>query len=141
MASLPRFLSRARAANPETTGSRALENIDSKNTGRVAREPVVFVLLLALFLLLVTRNVSREPYVYDEADYMYAASLGLVANWSDTPSMPIGDFVHAGLDGDGRKALSERIRGGNDVLFYRHFHGPLFHYLLMTVSRIGLSEH
>jgi hypothetical protein len=106
-----------------------------------ARGPAIcFASLLALFLLLITRHVSSEPYVYDEADYMYAASLGFVANWSDTPSMPIGDFVRAGLGGDGRKALSERIRGGNDVLFYRHFHGPLFHYLLMTISRLGLSE-
>jgi hypothetical protein len=32
------ILSRAPAAHPETTGSRVLENIDSKNTGRVARE-------------------------------------------------------------------------------------------------------
>jgi hypothetical protein len=31
------FRSRAPAAHPETTGFRALENIDSKNTGRVAR--------------------------------------------------------------------------------------------------------
>jgi peptidyl-prolyl cis-trans isomerase SurA len=34
-------MSRAPAAHPETTGSRALENIDSKNTGRVAREQAV----------------------------------------------------------------------------------------------------
>ncbi len=101
----------------------------------------VFALLLALFLLLITRNVSREPYVYDEADYMYAASLGFAANWSDTPAMPIADFVRAGLHHDGRQALSERIRSGSDVLFYRHFHGPLFHYFLIPVSRLGLSEY
>ena len=71
-----------------------------------------------------------EPYGYDEADYMYAASLGFAANWSDTPSIPIADFVRAGLHRDGRQALSERIRSGNDVLFYRHFHGPLFSLLL-----------
>src|ERR1700677_3696948 len=35
------IMSRAPAAHPETTGSRALENIDSKNTGRVAREQAV----------------------------------------------------------------------------------------------------
>jgi hypothetical protein len=106
------------------------------------RKRAVFVLVLALFLLLITRNVSSEPYVYDEADYMYAASLGFAANWSDTPSIPIADFVRAGLhrDRDGRKVLSERIRSGNDVLFYRHFHGPLFHYLLIPVSHFGLSE-
>src|ERR1700734_4157935 len=87
------------------------------------REQAVFALLLALFLLLITRNVSSEPYVYDEADYMYAASLGFAANWSDTPSIPISDFVRAGLSRGSREALSEKIRSGHDVLFYRHFHG------------------
>jgi hypothetical protein len=36
------LLSRAPAGHPETIGSRALENIDSKKTGRVAREQAVF---------------------------------------------------------------------------------------------------
>jgi hypothetical protein len=106
----------------------------------MASRYIAFPLLLALFLLLITRNVSPEPYLYDEADYMYAASLGFAANWSDTPSMPIADFVRAGLHRDGRQALSERIRSGTDVLFYRHFHGPLFYYFLIPVSRLGLSE-
>src|ERR1700677_756218 len=85
------------------------------------RKQAVFAVLLALFLLLITRNVSSEPYVYDEADYMYAASLGFAANWSDTPSIPISDFVRAGL-GHGRNGrpdtqmtLSEGIRSGSDV--------------------------
>ena len=100
----------------------------------------VFALLLALFLLLITRNVSSEPYVYDEADYMYAASLGFAANWIDTPSIPISDFVRAGLSRGSRQALSEKIRSGNDVLFYRHFHGPLFHYLLIRCrARAGAN--
>src|SRR5271170_7833993 len=86
------------------------------------RNPAVFGLLLALFLLLITRNVSSEPYVYDEADYMYAASLGFAANWSDTPSITLADFARAGHDG--QADLSRRIRDSNDVLFYRHFHGP-----------------
>jgi hypothetical protein len=97
-------------------------------------------LLLGLFLLLITRNVSSEPYGYDEADYMYAASLGYAANWSDTPSIPIADFVRSGLHRNSRPTLSEGIRNANDVLFYRHFHGPLFHYLLISVSRLGLRE-
>ncbi|MFZ0337300.1 MAG: hypothetical protein WAL45_04655, partial [Terracidiphilus sp.] len=101
---------------------------------------ICFGLLLALFLILITHNVSSEPYVYDEADYMYAASMGFSSNWSDTPTIPIADFVRAGLQGGGRKGLSERIRGGNDVLFYRHFHGPLFHYLLIPAAHLGLSE-
>ncbi len=35
------ILSRAPAARSETTGGHALENIDSKKTGRVAREQAV----------------------------------------------------------------------------------------------------
>jgi hypothetical protein len=109
---------------------------------RRTRHVLVFGSLLALFLLLITRNVSPEPYVYDEADYMYAASLGFAANWSDTPSISMGDFLRAGLkrDRDSSKVLSERIRGSHDVLFYRHFHGPLFHYFLIPVSRLDLNE-
>src|SRR5580704_10116828 len=109
----------------------------------MASRYIAFPLLLALFLLLITRNVSPEPYVYDEADYMYAASLGFAANWSDTPSIPISDFVRVGLNrgGESRKALSARIRSESDVLFYRHFHGPLFHYLLIPLARLGWSEH
>ncbi len=72
---------------------------------------------------------------------MYAASLGFAANWTDTPSIPIADFVRAGLNRDSRQALSDGIRRGNDVLFYRHFHGPLYHYLLDPDARLGLSEH
>ncbi len=106
-----------------------------------AEAVLVFGLLLAVFLSLIAGNVSSEPYVYDEADYMYAASLGFAANWTDTPSIPISDFVQAGLGRAGRQRLSERIRRGNDVLFYRHFHGPLFHYLLIPLSRLSLSEH
>jgi len=101
---------------------------------------LVFGSLLALFLLLITRNVSPEPYGYDEADYMYAASLGFTANWTDTPSISIADFLHAGLNRGSPKALSERIRGSHDVLFYRHFHGPLYHYFLIPVARLGLNE-
>ncbi len=72
---------------------------------------------------------------------MYAASLGFSANWTDTPSISIADFVRAGLNRKSPKVLSDRIRGSHDVLFFRHFHGPLFYYFLIPVSRLGLSEH
>jgi hypothetical protein len=102
-------------------------------------------LLVGLLLFLIARNVSSDPYVYDEADYMYAASLGYFANWTDTPTLPLTDFVRIGL-GQGRKAggrqeLSEFIRQSNDVVFYRHWHGPLYHFFLIPVSRLGLNEH
>ena len=102
-------------------------------------------LLLALLLALVPRNVSSSPYLYDEADYMYAASLGYFANWTDTPTLSLPNFFRIGLGRGGqsgsRQGLSEFIRQSNDAVFYRHWHGPLYHYFLIPVSRWGLSEH
>ncbi len=48
--------------------------------------------------------------------------------------------MRTGLARESRQGLSERIRRSNDVLFYRHFHGPLFDYLLVLVSRLNLRE-
>jgi hypothetical protein len=101
--------------------------------------------LVALLLFLITRKVSSEPYVYDEADYMYAASLGYFANWTDTPTLALPDFLRIGLSRGrqtgGRQELSEFIRQSNDIVFYRHWHGPLYHFFLIPVSRLGLIEH
>ena len=43
-------------------------------------------------------TIIPSPYTYDEPDYMYAASLGGVANAVDSPSMPLIEFVKTGLD-------------------------------------------
>ena len=56
--------------------------------------------LVALLLFLITRNVSPNPYVYDEADYMYAASLGYCANWTDTPTLSLPEFLRIGMGPD-----------------------------------------
>ena len=105
---------------------------------------LAILILLALLLFLMARYVAPDPWVYDEADYMYAASLGIAANYTDTPTLPIADFVRTGLargrDLRQRQALSEQIRAGDDVVFYRHWHGPLYLYFLIPVSRLGLSE-
>ncbi len=111
--------------------------------GRLRHVPAT-VLLLALLWLLMARNVAPDPYIYDEADYMYAASLGFTANYTDSPTLPIADFVRTGLsrgkDPSERQGLSEQIRASDDVVFYRHWHGPLYLYLLLPVSRLGLTE-
>lgn len=100
--------------------------------------------LVALLLFLIARDVSSDPYVYDEADYMYAASLGYFANWTDTPSLSLSDFLRIGLNrgrqAGGRQELSAFIRQSNDIVFYRHWHGPFYHYFLIPVSRLGLNE-
>jgi hypothetical protein len=105
--------------------------------------PAVLILLV-LLLFVMAPNVAPDPYLYDEADYMYAASLGFLANYTDTPTLPIADFVRTGLargmDAGQRQALSERIRASDDVIFYRHWHGPLYLYVLISVSHLGLNE-
>ena len=106
--------------------------------------PIVLV-FITLLMFLAWRVVLDTPYVYDEADYMYATKLGLVANFTDTPTMPIVEFLRTGLSRgkDSRQSsqLSESIRGANDVVFYRHWHGPVYFYWLMLTSHLGLDEH
>ncbi len=109
------------------------------------RHILAVLVLLALFVVLMARSVSSSPYTYDEADYMYAASLGFGANYADRPTLPLVDFLRIGFakgqDRSQRQALSELIRTTNDVVFYRHWHGPLFLYLLIPVSRLAGGEH
>src|SRR5258706_10143151 len=88
-------------------------------------------------------NVSG-PFTYDEADYMFAAGQGLSANFVDSPTMPISAFISTGLqrgrNSTQRAALSQSIRSSNDIVFYRHWHGPLFYYWLCALDRLHLSE-
>jgi hypothetical protein len=101
--------------------------------------------IILLYCFLVKDSISRGPYTYDEADYMYAASLGPAAHYTDSPTLPITDFVHTGLgqatkSGE-RMALSRSIRDSNDIVFYRHWHGPLFFYPLLVLNSFHLNEH
>ena len=86
--------------------------------------------VIVVFLFLVRPSVIWGPYTYDEADYMYAVSLGLESNWLDSPTLPLPEFLKIGLgrgrDKSQRSDLSEMIRDTNDVVFYRHWHGPLY---------------
>lgn len=112
--------------------------------GRAMKHVAAILILLGLLLLVMARNVAPDPYTFDEADYMYAASLGFAANYTDTPTLSIGDFIRTGVargrESSQRLALSEQIRAANDVVFYRHWHGPLYLYFLIPISRLGLSE-
>ena len=109
------------------------------------RHVLIVLVFVALLMILAWRVALDSPYVYDEADYMYATKLGLVANYTDTPTVPIVEFLRIGLSRgkDSRQSsqLSELIRGANDVVFYRHWHGPLYFYWLMLTSHLGLDEH
>jgi hypothetical protein len=105
---------------------------------------LVLAFLLAVFLFLARDSASSSPYGYDEADYMYAAGQGWLANYIDSPAQSIVEFARVGL-GRGREAgsrgfLSEYIRHSGDMNFYRHWHGPLFTYWLMAISPLAADE-
>lgn len=107
---------------------------------------LVVLALLGGFLLLATGTISSGPYDYDESDYMYAISQGMLANWSDTPTLSLPVFIRQGLqqglNTGQRSALSEWVRNSDDMVFYRHHHGPLYYYWLVAVSGGGRTgEH
>ncbi len=100
--------------------------------------------LLTVFYFLARETARYGPYTYDEADYMYAVSLGWSRNWMDTSSLPLLEFVKLGIilskDGSRRGELSETIRNSNDVVFYRHWHGPLYTDWLRILRRFDFAE-
>jgi len=111
---------------------------------KIPRDPLIVGAFSILLVVLTLPAVSNSPYQYDEADYMYAARLGWKANYTDQPTLPIAEFFRAGRshrsDDNQKLELSEQIRGANDVLFYRHWHGPLYFYWLIATSHFGLDE-
>ena len=111
-------------------------------TKRTASLAGLFI-LIAGFLFLTWNSVSHGPYIYDEADYLSAASRGVVANAFETGSTPVIRLIKIALDtrgSGGRASLSQWVRNSNDVSFYRHWHGPLGFYYLMLVGVAGQSE-
>lgn len=109
------------------------------------RYVLIAFVFVALLMILAWRAALVSPYGYDEADYMYATKLGFVANYTDAPTMPFVEFLRTGLsrgkDTRQNSQLSELIRGSNDIVFYRHWHGPLYFHWLMLTSHFGLDEH
>ncbi len=101
--------------------------------------------LLVVFFLLSRPQIFTWPYYYDEADYMYAVSLGLRANYADTPAQTLAGYIKQGFasgkDPAQRASLSARVRASNDVNFYRHWHGPVYFYWLMALAPAHLNEY
>ncbi|HTS51476.1 MAG TPA: hypothetical protein VMH05_26190 [Bryobacteraceae bacterium] len=99
--------------------------------------------ILAVFAFFARREVFSWPYYYDEADYMFAASLGW-SNYTDQPSQSLADYIRTGLrdgrDHARRPMLSANSRAGSDVNFYRHWHGPLYFYWLAALAPLHLNE-
>src|SRR5712692_4289542 len=110
----------------------------------ITRHALVLAVVVGGFVWLASGRIATRPYTYDEADYMFDASLGYVANWTDSGSLSIVNFVGTGLsrgrDPGQRLALSDLVRNSSDPGFYRHYHPPLYYYWLVPVSRLGLEE-
>jgi len=88
--------------------------------------------------------ISDHPFGYDEADYMWAGTQGLWANYSGQHSISLVEFVRKGLelsrDAGKRQSLSEYIRSTGDIDFYRHYHGPMYAYWVALLHRAGLQS-
>lgn len=99
--------------------------------------------VFAAFYFLARGTAWQGPYVYDEADCMYAVSLGWRANWMDSPTLSLPEFARLGLGSRAsskRADLSETIRNSNDVLFYRHWHGAAYADWLRLLRPFALDE-
>ncbi len=111
---------------------------------RIFRHLALAGLIIFAALAWARYQVDPSPYDYDEADYMYAASRGLLANWSDTPALTLFEFVQIGLtrgsDPSQKGDLSVLLRDSGDMDGYRHWHGPLYYYGL-ALAPAGSSEY
>jgi len=106
---------------------------------------LILAVIIGTLFFIARGTVIPGPYTYDEPDYMYAASLGWWANATDSPSMPLVDFIKTGMN-RGRNAaakteLSETIRDSGDVVFYRHWHGPVYAAWLNLMQQVTTDEH
>ena len=99
----------------------------------------------AIFLLFAYPSINPAPFGYDEADYMYAAGRGFLANYLDLPSFNFPEYLRIGLSAwtdPGRgSSLSLTARRQGDVFLYRHTHGPLYFYWLDALSQWSTNEH
>lgn len=101
--------------------------------------------VVAVFLFFALPTINPGPFTYDEADYMYAAGQGWLANYLDSPSLSFPDYVRMGLNrGKGveqNSSLSRTVRRSGDMFLYRHAHGPVYFYWLAALSTFSTDEH
>jgi Dolichyl-phosphate-mannose-protein mannosyltransferase len=114
-------------------------------SGSMTKHVLILAVLIGVALGLATPRVSTGLFMYDEADYMFAAQFGPAAHWLDLEAMPLVEYVRIGLgrgrDPQQRLAISEIGRAGNDPNVYRHWHGPVYWYWLGFVRNFTEDEH
>ena len=105
---------------------------------------VFLAALIIAFLILARYSIPWGVLLYDEADYVFAASRGLYTNATDHDSITTTEFLHQGLtrgrDKTQGQSLGAEIRGRNDVLLYRHWHGPAYYYLLDVALHLSPQD-
>jgi len=101
------------------------------------------LILLSVFFLF-SGLAPDHPYNYDEADYVYAGTLGFAANYLDQNALSFPAFVTRGLEllrsPGKRSSFSEYIRSTGDINMYRHFHGPIYAYWLAFGQALGFTD-
>lgn len=99
--------------------------------------------VMAVFLFFALPNINPGPFTYDEADYMYAAGQGWLANYLDSPSLSFPAYVRMGLSRGKttNSSLSRSVRRSGDMFLYRHAHGPVYFYWLAALSMWSADEH
>jgi 4-amino-4-deoxy-L-arabinose transferase-like glycosyltransferase len=99
--------------------------------------PTGWLLPVLVGAVLLYINLDRGILQYDEADYATAARKGFTANYLDTGTLSMKEFVIRGLRdtllGE-HTTLAKEIRASQDIGFYRHYHPPLTIYLLSFVA-------
>ncbi|MGA2148463.1 MAG: hypothetical protein ABSH49_26250 [Bryobacteraceae bacterium] len=84
---------------------------------------------------------SGVPFAYDEADYMYAGTRGVTANFLDRDAIPFSEYVRKGVElvrhPEERASISRFVRSSGDLSFYRHYHGPVYAYWLALWHAFG----
>lgn len=105
---------------------------------------IAAVLILLAVGLLCGGPAPAHPYQYDEADYMFAGTRGLAANFLDQNALSFPTFVQKGLElmrtPGKRSSFSEYIRSTGDINMYRHFHGPVYAYWIALGQLLGFSD-
>ena len=110
----------------------------------MAKHALVFLLIVAAGVGLISYRISPAPFGYDESDYVYAAGFSPFAHWTDAKTMSIVDYVRIGLgrglDQKQRLALSRASRAVDDPDAYRHWHGPVYWYWLGFLTHFTHDE-